>query len=165
MQPFVALAPGTWADWVNAGATALAGVIAIVLLAFGLNDRRRANEDRERDQARKVWVWASHKASGSQVAPSGTRMIICKVENRSEDPITQVRLGDAALPTEEFARSSPRWEVLPPGIVQTDFPYGDGLFPAVAAVQLVFTDAAGLQWRRDSLGHLQLWSRPIFRRQ
>ena len=53
------LEPGTWADWANAASTLLAFVVAAVLFVISMRDRRRAADDRRRDQARRVWVWST----------------------------------------------------------------------------------------------------------
>jgi hypothetical protein len=92
----LALEPGTWADWANAAATTFAFAVALVLLLIGLRDRRRAAEDRLRDQARKVWIWLT-QWSGQEVQPGEVRPERAGyiITNTSADPITRcyVRLA------------------------------------------------------------------------
>jgi hypothetical protein len=86
------LEPGTWADWANAAATTLALTVALVLFFFGLRDRRRANEDRRRGQARHVWIWPTGMSDGTVINSNPVRVVRYDtvdftIENKSEEPI------------------------------------------------------------------------------
>jgi hypothetical protein len=160
MQPFMALEPGSWADWFNAAATSLAFGVALLLFLIGLRDRRRATEDRERDQARKVWLWARwHDLENEKLS----ERITWYINNHSDDPVIDCRVGLASTPTREVATRPPDRRLIQAGeetegwLAHDTVYLGDHPQPRL---QLLFTDAAGLQWRRDSEGHLTLWRRP-----
>jgi len=113
------LEPGTWADWANAAATALAFTVALVLFIIGLRDRRRADEDRRlaaddrlRDQARKVWMWP---VSWEVDRLGPIKNILYKITNDSDDPISDcqvsvkgpaLHLRNAVWPISRHARTS-----------------------------------------------------------
>jgi hypothetical protein len=170
MQPLVQLEPGTWADWANAAATALAFLVALMLFTIALRDRRRAADDRLRDQARKVWLWTEW--TGPDVDRDRRRMtlLIWTVDNRSEEPVLDCRVGLANTPTAQVAAKSPDAGLVQPrdhwqdNLLSDSHPELQGTVYAQSdrgpTLQMVFTDAAGVQWRRDSLGHLSLWRRP-----
>jgi hypothetical protein len=88
----LALEPGTWAEWANTAATTLAFTVALVLFVIGLRDRRRADDDRLRDQVRKVWIW--HVSWSNQdlymgLGEAQIKEIQYKITNDSSDPISQ----------------------------------------------------------------------------
>lgn len=166
----LALEPGTWADWANAAATTLAFAIALVLLVIGLRDRRRAAEDRLRDQARRVWIWSTHRSSKEvepgEVRPERAGYII---RNSSEDPITDcfVQLVPMHLFGDPVSAWGDVWGGARPDVAVIDagasfqgsLPYDGRVMPDSAEpsdVQVFFTDAAGVRWTRTSSGHLKL---------
>jgi hypothetical protein len=170
MQPLLGLEPGTWADWASAAATSLAFLVALVLFMIAVRDRREAADDRLRDQARKVWLWTEW--TGPDVGRASRRMtlLLWTIDNQSDEPVLECRVDLDSTPTAQVAAKSPdAW------LVKPREQWGDNLLsdahPELQGrvyrqsdrgpiLQLVFTDAAGVQWRRDSLGHLSLWRRP-----
>jgi hypothetical protein len=109
------LQPGTWADWANAIATALAFTVALVLLLIGLRDRRRAVDDRLRDQARKVWLWTAWDGFPSKPGEKRVTWVSWTLDNLSADPIVDCRVALASMPTAEVAVTPPETRVvLPP---------------------------------------------------
>jgi hypothetical protein len=172
------LEPGTWADWANAAATALGFTIALVLFVIGLRDRRRADEERRRadidrqsEQARKVWVWRTESTSEqiqqqtmSQLERRRFRVVGWRIENTSDDPITSCSV-DFRDPMVQ-----PAWPLRREGIVDVvrAGESAQGQLPCDIVVEvelfetnptphllLEFTDAAGLRWIRDSDGRLR----------
>jgi hypothetical protein len=172
------LEPGTWADWTNAIATTLGFTVALVLFMIGLRDRRRADEDRRRaeldrrsQQARKVWVWRTGwtdtgwtetPLSGGASMRSLLQKVGWKIENTSDDPITNciILLHD---PRDGKSRVMGMGaEVLRAG----DTAQGDvkcsleierslDVFDPIPRVHLLFTDAGGQRWERFSDGELR----------
>jgi hypothetical protein len=161
MKLGVALEPGTWADWANAVSTALAFLIALGLFLIGLRDRRRADEDRRRDRARHVWIWPGGM-SGNLVY-SGEIMqhtVDWMVENKSSDPIARCRIGLLSTPPAGVAVDKPSAELLRPAdTIRGTLAYGQVQAEEAPppALQVIFVDSAGLQWRRDSNGNLEEW--------
>jgi hypothetical protein len=100
------LEPGTWADWANAIGTILAFTVALAMFTVGLRDRRCANDDRRREQARRVWIWPDGM-SGTLVRPGAGEVIQHKVdyriENTSADPISRCRVGLLQTSPEDLA--------------------------------------------------------------
>jgi hypothetical protein len=160
------LEPGTWADWANAAATTLAFTVALVLFFIGLRDRRRADEDRRRDQARKIWIFPTGWKTGDD--DDLVTIIYWRIVNGSDELITHCRLNLGDIPPEWVengiiyaspVRAHEEFEselnVLDP--VDLDAATYQGL-------QLIFLDAAGRQWRRTSDGSLEEWPRRRRRR-
>jgi hypothetical protein len=159
MSSLTAIQSGTWADWANATATTLAFTVALVLFFIGLRDRRQANDDRERDQARRVWLWTT---APENLEP-GAESTHWRLVNLSDDPITRCRIDVGSMDPGRVARSEPAVRVLRPNDrIDGSLPRSDGV-PVGALgppAQVIFADSAGVQWRRDSDGTLELWERP-----
>jgi hypothetical protein len=172
----LALEPGTWADWANAIATALAFTVALVLFVIGLRDRRRTAEDRLRDQARKVWIWPVSWTM-DEAKPLNVASIRYRIINDSDEPISN---GRVSIKDEEVAanvlwfrashhilpgRESTEHElrVTEPLTLSNLSLWTPGTWPG-PPLQLDFTDAAGIRWLRQSDGLLELISRPSRRR-
>lgn len=168
---------GTWADWANVAVTGLTFAVALALFLVGMRDRRRTGEDRERDQARKVWLWTEYQGSNPSgafsVKPDRYEYLRWSIVNSSGDPIIDCRVNWARVPTGQVAAETISvWMVSPKGTVNRSIelpaPIAPEKVPPDApngpTLQLVFTDAAGVRWRRDSDGHLELRQRPRRRR-
>jgi hypothetical protein len=161
------LQPGTWADWANAIATALAFTVALVLFVIGLRDRRNLADDRLRDQARRVWIepkalanwatgdgqqfvkviWVIHNTSDQVITNCRVRRLSEFVVNVSQaEPDVALQLPESTSQGQSFAFS---------GTAEKDTP--------LPPVQMIFTDAAGVQWWRNSHGELKLYKRPRHR--
>src|SRR5687768_7707286 len=85
------LEPGTWADWANANSTTLAFTVALVLFVIGLRDRRRANDDRLRDQARRVWIHTGTPTREWDEAESTFYATVSwELRNSSEEAVTKL---------------------------------------------------------------------------
>jgi hypothetical protein len=172
MQP-PALEPGTWADWANAIATALAFTVALVLFVIGLRDRRRAdrdrrlaNEDHLRDQARRIWITVHH-TRGSEIAPDQKMVsrVVWVIANTSDEAIINCRVGLLTAPRAEVAASAPDHPIVLPDTLNADGSTAVAekvvhIHTPPPSLQLIFTDAAGVQWWRDTDGNLELWKRP-----
>ena len=176
MGGVVALDSAAWAAWAGVAVTTLTFAIALVLFLIGLRDRRRAAEDRERDQARKVWVWATETGfmGDSEQVPEFAA-VQWSIENFSADPVINCRVGLLTVSRAKLAASSPAVAIVRPGRSEIGIsPVEDafaqklkassGMRPPPPPVQLIFTDAAGVQWWRDSYGNISLWRRPRYRR-
>jgi hypothetical protein len=176
MRSFVALESGTWADWANAIATTLAFTVALVLFAIGLRDRRRAAEDRLRDQARKVWIWPVSWTM-DEAEPQNVASIRYRIINDSDEPISngQISIEGEEVPANVFWFRA-RLHVLPgresiehelrvtePLTLSSLDLWAPGTWSG-PPLQLDFTDAAGIRWLRQSDGLLELISRPSRRR-
>jgi hypothetical protein len=178
-----ALSSEAWAAWANVAVTALTFAIALVLFVIGLRDRRRADDDRLRDQARKVWIWRTgllHEIPvredprfrfGAAPPSKPTRLVEVGWElyNDSDDPITQCRCFVArdsdSMPEEssQLPAAEPLERVNPrePGEEPTSGKViGFWSEERPPLVLLYFYDAAGVRWLRDSAGNLDLVERP-----
>jgi hypothetical protein len=145
------LQPGTWAEWANAVATTLAFTVALVLLVIGLRDRRRANDDRRRDQARRVWVWStglSQKAWDREAGTMVTESVFWTIENTSVETITSCRVGLLKTASAQVAARPPVAMVVHGERSQAgSTAYGAAVLledSGPPAVQLIFLDAAGV---------------------
>jgi hypothetical protein len=163
------LQPGTWADWANAISTTLAFTVALVLFVIGLRDRRRANDDHLRDQARRIWIYTGTPTREWDDDKSRFYATVSwEIRNSSEEAITNCRIGLSYMPRTEIASSKPKAVLVLPDTAPGGRIFGhdqheqDCIMAAneAPAVQLIFTDAAGVQWWRDSHGNLELWKRP-----
>jgi hypothetical protein len=161
MRSLSAIEPGTWAEWANAAATALAFLVALVLAGYALHDRHRANELQRRDQARRVWIWYLSGQQSSILDPEGRNKwvkLFWRVENTSDQPITACRVAMANTSSEDVLKAETTIKVLPPGEQEEgDVPYSEVITEdnRQPRIQLIFKDAAGLQWRRDTDGNLE----------
>jgi hypothetical protein len=161
MRSLTAIEPGTWADWANASATALAFLVALVLARYALHDRHRANELQRRDQARKVWIWYESGQQSSILdttdAPKWVKLF-WRVENTSDQPITACRVAMADTSSNEVLNTDPAIRVLPPGKEKEgEEPYSEVITEdnRQPRLQLIFKDSAGVQWKRDTDGNLE----------
>jgi hypothetical protein len=156
------LEPGTWADWANAIATALAFTVALVLFVIGLRDRRNAADDHLRDQARRVWI-SSDTQADLTIRDLPALDVVWVIVNTSDEAIINCRVGTLDMPRAYIAKSEPDVALLLPESEARGKQRADPLIEkgdTPPPVQVIFTDAAGVQWWRDSHGKLELWKRP-----
>ena len=151
---------GTLPDWVAAISTALAFAIALLLLWLTLRDRRKQRRAERRAQADLVAAWPTgvHKEESADVVTIDTR-------NASNLPVYGVQPTVYTKPLPKkwppndwmiSAGFSTGFNILGPGETR-EARLGTKLDPELIGaphVQLTFTDAAGVHWRRNPTGEL-----------
>jgi hypothetical protein len=153
---------------VIAAVTALSFGIALALFFIGQRDRRQADEDRLRTQARKVWIWVIEYYGQEREDSYRITRADYRIENSSPDPIMNCMVGVGTIRSlYRNPKEEPDFRTIMPGKREEDSFTGD-IFPRKELrlkwrgplISLVFTDAAGLRWGRDSEGNLELLPRP-----
>jgi hypothetical protein len=134
------------ADWLAAVGTLLAFVVALRLLFKELAARREVEEDRRREQARRVAIWTQ-----SDPAPGPSASYAIVMNNSSEEPVSAITfvMEHPDEPGRVIREKS--WDLLPPGRHRgrvTREAYLPG------PITLSFTDAAGRRWKRYRDGRL-----------
>lgn len=159
---------GSHLDWGSVPAWAGVGVsfFALISAVFGAvqairayrlqrRAEQRAKQDLEKRhreersaQAAKVSVWIS-QLNGD---PGTLRTMILNLRNASELPVYQV---EARIYVDGDPRDSLSVPVLPPDTEPLRRPAPQSATDSANAIELIFTDSAGVVWRRTSWGELQ----------
>lgn len=147
---------GDLATWVAAGTSLIALATAAVATAY---TRKMVRIERERDERRdteskrqfaeQVGAWTVRADAASSPA---TPRVLCVLRNGSSLPIFDVQLEYEA---EEWGDDDFR-ELLPPGEHMLELPDGAEKGGGEFRVQVEFTDAQGLRWRRGYDGRLSV---------
>ena len=105
-------------------------------------------------------------SSAPKIEPDEKRLdsIQWQIVNTSDEAIINCRVGLLLVTREELAGLEPADSLVKPdtaseGIIETGGLVVPEDTPSLP-VHLIFTDAAGVQWWRDSYGNLELWGRP-----
>jgi hypothetical protein len=141
--------------------------VALVLFVIGIRDRRRANEerrqaddDRLRDQARRIWMSTEGLVTSTRDEKVVYRLY-CAISNTSDEAIINCRIGLLTEPRTQVAAYEPTYGIVLPntrhadGYMEQDSPFVPEDAPP-PPLQLIFTDAAGVQWWRNTDGNLEL---------
>jgi len=152
---------GDLATWVTGIATAGAWTAALISIRRERKTREEFNKDKlereSRNQAVKISSWF-----GGRILPGDERDSLILL-NRSDTPIynvvaTMVFAQGGAPRMGEDMRDLPDhracYTVLPPGTWRAAAPGGWGGMHRMPAVEIAFTDTAGLNWVRRGSGQL-----------
>jgi hypothetical protein len=99
---------GNGADWVTAFGTLAAFAVALQLLAKELAARREVEEDRRREQARRVAAWTLPAGRAPKVSH------VLFMHNGSEEPIYEITLAMENPDEPGMGIQVDFWDYLPP---------------------------------------------------
>ncbi|WP_454926151.1 hypothetical protein [Actinomyces oris] len=143
-----------WASWIGAIGTAGATLIATITLALEAWWRR---SDKRKEQAVRITVWVLTNQKSDQKTDD-----VIRISNQSFSPV--YRFVVTVVINEQNGSHYPAWyrrifTALPPGEWQLTAPKGWRRMSARPGVEIAFTDAHGVHWLRNAVGHLH--ERPI----
>jgi hypothetical protein len=147
------------AEWLAAIGTVGALGVSLVVLAFELRSRRKAEWDRRTETPSKVVAWVTHR-SHSEPGPAGTTYYWrLTYRNRSNSMIYDVAITAERgwIGTSEILQLP----LLPPGEekvdleIEVDPPMPSAPVDGVPLLWIDFTDDRGQRWRRETTGALR----------